>query len=262
MFKTLKTCAFRASGLAAVLALAACGNLSQISDKGATDEPVWPDPADTTFDTGAYPTLDSLRLMGPGMTKDQIYGLIGRPHFSEGLAGVREWDYLFHFRTPQGDLTCQYKVLFDKDKHAQTFLWKPEACANLLNPRKPSPAPQALSLKGDVLFAFGSATLTAAGVAEVNRVASALPRQGEASIMVTGHTDYIGSDASNLALSDRRARAVRDQMISQGIPASSIQAHGMGERQPVVQCANGPRAALIECLAPNRRVDITVAHRS
>ncbi len=262
MFTTFKTHALRAGGLMAVLALAACGNLSQVSEKGTTDKPVWPDPASTTFDTGAYPALENLRLIGPGMSKDQIYALLGRPHFGEGLAGVREWDYLFLFRTPNGDVTCQYKVLYDHDKKAQSFLWKPETCADLLR-HKQAPAPGKLSLNGDVLFAFGSATLTPAGQAEVNRVAAALPRRGDASIQVTGHTDPIGNDAANQVLSERRAFAVRDQLIAQGIPATSIRALGMGESQPVVQCAAGhARDALQACLAPNRRVDITVTHRS
>ena len=61
--------------------------------------------------------------MRPGLTKDDIYKILGRPHYDEGM-GVREWDYLFHFYTPgvgvdpentsgvEGITTCQYKVIF------------------------------------------------------------------------------------------------------------------------------------------------------
>ncbi|USP49606.1 outer membrane protein assembly factor BamE [Alcaligenes faecalis] len=139
MFKSLKTFTWRTSGVLIVQALAACGNLSQISEKGATDEPIWPEAKRTSSDEGSYPTLDSLRLVAPGMTKDQLYNLLGRPHFSEGLLGVREWDYLFHFNTAQGDVTCQYKILFDKDKHAQSFFWKPESCASIPGGAQPEP---------------------------------------------------------------------------------------------------------------------------
>lgn len=38
--------------------------------------------------------------MRPGLTKDDIYKIPGRPHYDEGMYGVREWDYLFHFHTP------------------------------------------------------------------------------------------------------------------------------------------------------------------
>ena len=48
---------------------------------------------------GAFPNLENLRKMAPGMGKDQVRDLIGWPHFSEGLGGAREWNYLFHFRT-------------------------------------------------------------------------------------------------------------------------------------------------------------------
>ena len=130
MLNGLKVFSLRAGGLAVTLALAACGSLSAVSEQGTTNDPVWPDPDRTTFDAGSFPTLDSLRLVQQGMTKDQLYNLLGRPHFGEGLFGVREWDYLFHFRTLQGHVTCQYKVLFDKDKRAQSFLWKPESCGN------------------------------------------------------------------------------------------------------------------------------------
>ncbi|CAM5180322.1 hypothetical protein CDEF62S_01510 [Castellaniella defragrans] len=128
----LKSFSLRAACLAAVLALSACGNLSSVTRQGTTDDPVWPDPAKASFTNGSYPNLDSLRLVGSGMTKDQLYNLLGRPHFSEGFAGVHEWDYLFHFRAPKGDVTCQYKVLFDKDMLARSFLWKPTGCSDVL----------------------------------------------------------------------------------------------------------------------------------
>jgi len=256
MFNTLKKYSVRAGGLVAVLTLAACGNLSHVTDKGTSDEPVWPDAGDVTFNTGSYPELDSLRLVGPGMSKDQLYNLLGRPHFAEGLAGVREWDYLFHFRTPNGDITCQYKVLFDTDKRAQTFLWKEQACADLARGKLPKPEPKTFSLNSDVLFGFGSATLTAAGLDEVARVGGALKQASDARVTVVGHTDRIGSDAANQALSQRRAESVRSVLVDHGIAPSRIQARGEGASRPVVQCGDGSRAELVSCLAPNRRVDI------
>lgn len=123
----------RSFGILAVLALAGCGNLSKVDDQGRTDKAVWPEVDRATFDTGSYPEIDALHLVRPGMSKDQLYNLLGRPHFGEGLVGVREWDYLFHFRTTGADVSCQYKVLFDKDKRAQTFMWKPAGCADVLS---------------------------------------------------------------------------------------------------------------------------------
>ena len=62
-------------------------------------------------------------------------------------------------------------------------------------------------------------------------------------------------------LSQRRADTVRSYLISQGIPAANITAVGMGESQPVVQCANTARQALVDCLQPNRRVEVEVTTR-
>ena len=130
MPKPLKTLMLRSSGIALALTLAACGSLSKVSEQGTTEQPVWPDPAKSlTFKAGAYPTPESLRLIAPGMTKDQLYNLLGSPHFNEGLVGVHEWNYLFHFRAPKGDTSCQFKVLFDKDMKAQSFFWNPQNCA-------------------------------------------------------------------------------------------------------------------------------------
>ncbi|ELU5585439.1 outer membrane protein assembly factor BamE, partial [Escherichia coli] len=95
------------SGLMAVI-LTGCGNLSNVSPEGTTDEPVWPSPDRTMFShsgtqKGSWPVPEKLRLIKAGMNKDQIYQLAGRPHFGEGIAGVREWDYLFNFTGPDGD---------------------------------------------------------------------------------------------------------------------------------------------------------------
>lgn len=123
-------------GLAALLAsvaLVGCGTLSQVDPAGLTEEPVFPEIKDVTFKTGSYPNIENLRQVSDGVSRDQIYDLLGRPHFSEGFQ-VREWDYLFHFNTAQGIKTCQFKVLFDQDKLARSFHWLPVECASVLEP--------------------------------------------------------------------------------------------------------------------------------
>ena len=85
------------------------------------------------------------------------------------------------------------------------------------------------------------------------------PKDGSA--VVLGYTDRIGSDAYNQQLSEKRAQSVVDYLVSKGIPASKISARGMGESNPVTgnTCDNvKARAALIDCLAPDRRVEIEV----
>lgn len=125
----------------------------------------------------------------------------------------------------------------------------------------PAPAPQVMEfkLKGDVLFAFNSARLNDAGKAELATIAqqikTAQPRQ--AAINIAGYTDRLGSDAYNLKLSKERAASVGDFLVSQGIPAGIITAEGFGKADQVAACDGvKPRAELIKCLEPNRRVII------
>ncbi|HYG43942.1 MAG TPA: OmpA family protein [Bordetella sp.] len=240
--------------LAAILLLAGCGTLSSVSREGKTDEPVFPDPEKVGLATGTFPNRASLAQVQEGVTRDQIYELIGRPHFAEGFQ-VREWDYLFHFRTPQGIRTCQFKILFDQDKVARSFFWAPENCQPGAQPV--AQAPQKYTLGSDVSFGFGSATLTPAGLAGVAEIAADLrAKKTIEQLEIVGHTDRIGSDEANDALSQRRAEAVRQALIDYGIPAGGVRALGYGKRQPVVQCDQANRDALIACLAPNRRVTI------
>ncbi|WP_396330937.1 outer membrane protein assembly factor BamE [Burkholderia anthina] len=114
------------------VALAGCGSLSTVTPEGTTEQPVFPDTRHATVKDGAWPNLDNLRSVRAGMSKPQLYALLGTPHFSEGLIGVREWDYLFHLQSKDGPIQCQYKVLFDQDRLARTFLWKPASCADTL----------------------------------------------------------------------------------------------------------------------------------
>ena len=79
--------------------------------------------------------------------------------------------------------------------------------------------------------------------------------------MVMGYTDRIGSDANNQALSEARARTVANFLIGKGLPADKVSIQGNGESNPVTgtQCDDvKARAALIDCLAPDRRVEIRV----
>ena len=79
-------------------------------------------------------------------------------------------------------------------------------------------------------------------------------------VLVTGHTDPIGTQQYNQKLSERRADAVRDYLVSKGVPKDKIETLGMGKTQPVpgVVCKQTNRKELIACLAPLRRVEVEV----
>ena len=76
-------------------------------------------------------------------------------------------------------------------------------------------------------------------------------------IEVVGYTDRIGSASYNQALSQRRAEAVRRALVDGGVAAEAIRAEGRGDAEPLVQCDQRSQPALIACLAPNRRVQIS-----
>jgi len=263
----------------AMLALQACGTSTvskDISQEGVAKEIVFPDIKDSAWlAEGTFPNLDNLRNIAPGVTKDQLYDLIGRPHFREGMAGVREWDYIFHFRTPTGIKTCQYKAIFDKDLRAQTFHWLPKGCGDVL--AAPAPAPlvverviekppvpvRRFELSADALFAFdrsGTDDLLPKGRKELDALAAALRDAKDVGVLeVTGHTDRLGGEAYNQRLSLARAATVRRYLVDGGVRAQRVEVNGRGETQPKVQCNdNTDREALIACLAPNRRVEISV----
>ena len=76
--------------------------------------------------------------------------------------------------------------------------------------------------------------------------------KGNARITATGHTDTSGPEAYNMALSLRRANAVKDALVREGVPATAITVVGKGESQPLVQTADGVREP------QNRRVEIVI----
>jgi len=131
-----------------------------------------------------------------------------------------------------------------------------------LGARGAAPTTRTFELSADALFPFDSATLTPTGVNTMNNLASDLNQVDYTAVRVAGHTDPLGSDAYNLDLSQRRADTAAGQLISQGVTSDRVSAVGYGETQLKVteaECASaGSRAALIECLQPNRRVEVAV----
>ena len=128
----------------------------------------------------------------------------------------------------------------------------------------PPPAPQVqkITLASKALFDFDKAVLKPEGKAAIDsEIISKLSSvQKLELVLVTGHTDRIGSQQYNQRLSERRADAVRDYLVSKGVPRDKIETLGMGKTQPVpgVVCDQKALKALIACLAPNRRVEVEV----
>jgi outer membrane protein OmpA-like peptidoglycan-associated protein len=252
----------------------------------------WPDVGTEWLKEGTFVNVDNLKQMAPGLQKDQIYDLLGRPHFLTGMWGVKEWNYLFNFRTGRGNeyITCQYKVLFDDDYRVESLYWREPTCARFLiaqqqpkvvaaapvppppppaappPPPPPAPAPQIKNVRlgADGLFRFAGGRqedLLPQGRQSIEALIAGIRRELKSvqAITITGHTDRIGSPVANSALSLQRAQTVREMFVRGGLEPHLVRAVGAGQSDPVVQCPGAGRTPeLVSCLQPNRRVEIEV----
>ncbi|CAG9220945.1 OmpA/MotB domain protein [Paraburkholderia sabiae] len=117
-----------------------------------------------------------------------------------------------------------------------------------------------ISLSADALFDFDSAKLKPEGTEAVEQLASNLKRAKAIDVItVIGYTDRFGSVAHNRDLSRRRAQAVADALKQRGVDPMHFDVRGAGSTSPVVMCPGPKKAAVIACLAPNRRVEIRVS---
>ena len=124
----------------------------------------------------------------------------------------------------------------------------PPAAAPARAPQAAAPPP---AREFTVYFAFGKATLSPEAHSVIQQAAAAAKQAPTTRIAVTGHTDTVGTEQHNQGLSDRRAAAVRNELIAQGVPAEAITASGVGESQPAVPTGQGKKEQ------KNRRVVIT-----
>ena len=111
-----------------------------------------------------------------------------------------------------------------------------------------------IGLDSDILFEFASASVVAAGAARIDELVADLP-QGSA-LAIGGHTDSIGDDASNLALSQQRAEAVA-AIVRAARQDLVLTVTGYGESQPVAPNTTGADDNP-EGRALNRRVELRV----
>ena len=121
--------------------------------------------------------------------------------------------------------------------------------------------PLKLSFSADALFDFDKSNLRPAGELMLDGLKRELSGATYEAIRVTGHTDRIGSLGYNQSLSERRANAVRDYLLSKDLPAARIDAEGRGKTQPITRaedCRGPTSSKVIACLQPDRRVDVEV----
>ncbi|MFA6971975.1 MAG: OmpA family protein [Gallionella sp.] len=106
---------------------------------------------------------------------------------------------------------------------------------------------------GDVLFRTGKAQLESGGMHNIQKLADFLKQSPQTKVMIEGHTDSTGSDSLNMALSDRRASAVKMALTDKGISSDRISTHGYGKAYPVAGNGTAAERQL------NRRVEIILS---
>lgn len=128
------------------------------------------------------------------------------------------------------------------------------------------PAFDKITLQAETLFDFDKSVVRPDGKQKLNdEVVGKMKQYPQVEVvLVTGHADRIGKDSYNQKLSERRAAAVKDYLVSQGVEANRIETAAKGEAEPVVACSDvkgkesGKNKKLVECLQPNRRVMVEV----
>ncbi len=192
------------------------------------------------------------------------------------VAGLGVGATVAHAATPGIDPNGTVAYLVDKDFNVvksgtglcwRNGYWTPaNAIAECDGESKGAPAGAKITLAADTLFAFDKAILKPEGKAALDNVVNQAKALKVEVIVAVGYTDRIGSAEYNLALSQRRAAAVKTYLVSKGIPADKIYTEGKGKANPVTgkTCdkiggpQNGSNKKLVDCLQPDRRAVLEI----
>ena len=124
------------------------------------------------------------------------------------------------------------------------------------------PSASKITVAADVLFDFNKATLSVEGMKKLDELAAKVSSLSLEVVIAVGHADRLEDKKNNgKVLSEKRTAAIRNYLVSKGVPANKIYTEGKGSTQPVTkpdQCQGTKSSTVIKCLQPNRRVDIEI----
>lgn len=197
-------------------------------------------------DIQAAPDASAYMQDGRGIVTRSAFGLCWRSGYwtpSDGIAGC------------DGELVAPITK-----PTAPTLVAAEQVVVAPVAPIAPKRCDFVLTLASDQTFPFNKSVLTDAAKKHIaSEVPGKLSACGKVEVvMITGHTDRLGSQRYNQKLSDKRAEAVAAYLRSHGVSAQ-IDTLGVGKTQSVKSCDDALKhSKLVECLAPNRRVAIEV----
>lgn len=172
------------------------------------------------------------------ITKVQVDTTTGRYVTAVALKS----DYILTVKQPGTAFTSQF---FSK---ADTATAKPRKVDLEVAPIKTG---KAYTLN-NINFPTNSFELPAQSKLVVDEFAIFLQENPSMKVAIQGHTDDVGNDANNMVLSDNRAKAVYDYLVSKGIDSSRLSSKGFGETKPLVPNASEPNRA------KNRRTEFVI----
>jgi OOP family OmpA-OmpF porin len=207
-------------------------------------------------------TLGLCASLAQAQAVDRVYAIDGRGNVVVDPYGLcwrtSFWTPAAAAKDPAG-YTCDKDLMPKKAEAAPVAVATPAPAPRVAPAAAPVQAKETIA--ADALFDFDKAVLRPEGRAKLDEVVARSSRLALEVVIAVGHTDRLGKAAYNQKLSERRAAAVKDYLVSKGITANRIYTEGKGSNQPVTKPGDckGPKSpSVVACLQPDRRVDIEI----